>query len=520
MTCSTNSRLCAITDRSCVQWALAESGDFCFFNNVQNQMIELGGVGIRVYKMLGIQEQGSLTSDQLSGSAMSGGDAPGYSAANAFQNNAHEWHSLQVGQTAVLAGAYLGIDCGVQKLPNGRARYVHDLGAIRMHPTALIIKQSSHVPKRVTKARVERSDDGRKWYGVAIVALPDTDSAETVHFKSSVPSRYWRLKPLEFNGGPTDYWSVVALQLSEHKSPEVQQIQDLIFMENRDRDYSTSPIDVKAMYELQDQMFELLKFGGGIPSLRYTVKVNFSNIISKLGRPVVIGDIIELPTEAQYSASMKMISKFVEVTNVVWDTESVTPQWLPTTLKITCEPLLASQETRAIFGGSINNVVDKSGIFGSNADIPVPFQDLQQVTDTIIANHKMAVPERGGEQSNVVREFTDEELATADAGGYTGLHHLQPNSKAIYVEDALPPNGALYTVGEHFPETPLDGAYHRVEYTGTADGVPARLYRYSTKKGRWVYLETDRRLATNSDKPIVTEMTTNNQGLMPARFIR
>ena len=48
-------------------------------------------------------------------------------------------------------------------------------------------------------------------------------------------------------------------------------------------------------------------------------------------------------------------------------------------------------------------------------------------------------------------------------------------------------------MGDTFPLSPTDGDYHRLTYSGLAEDVPDRLYRYSLTKGRWIYLETDRR---------------------------
>jgi hypothetical protein len=42
-------------------------------------------------------------------------------------------------------------------------------------------------------------------------------------------------------------------------------------------------------------------------------------------------------------------------------------------------------------------------------------------------------------------------------------------------------------------------------YLGLSKDVPARLYRYSETKGRWIYLETDLRYKYNPAKPIMNE---------------
>ena len=55
---------------------------------------------------------------------------------------------------------------------------------IYKHITALAIKQSEDANRRVTRARIERSQDGVKWYGVSVVLLPDDDCYNTILFKN------------------------------------------------------------------------------------------------------------------------------------------------------------------------------------------------------------------------------------------------------------------------------------------------------------------------------------------------
>jgi hypothetical protein len=83
------------------------------------------------------------------------------------------------------------------------------------------------------------------------------------------------------------------------------------------------------------------------------------------------------------------------------------------------------------------------------------------------------------------------------------------NRTGLYVEDAMPQNDAPFTRGPEFPTNPKDGNYHRMEYAGLAQDVPARLYRWSGIKGRWLYLETDRRAEFNNQKATLEEYTTS-----------
>ncbi len=476
--------------------------------------LSIAGANVNVYKLLGIHEQTLLTDLTGQGTPISGGDAANYPALNAFNKLSTEWHSRQSGSALVTSG-YIGYDFGIIKMPNGRARYGVDTGVYH-EITTIKIKQSSSSTARVTKARVERSMDGNNWYGVAIINLPDNDVLNTVHFKQSAPARYWRLRPITFNGDSCGSWGVQALELIDYAFTDISNIQDKILLENRDRDYSTSPTTLKGYYELMQANSSLKQFGIELEA-NYSIKVNFNTCVALLGRPIVVGDIIELPSEQQYTTSLQAVKRYLEVTDVTWDPSSYTPGWLPLMLLVTALPALASQETQDIFG-DLASKVDSSGLFTTNDGNNTKYQDFTNIDQANLVMSLQNVPERGSEGSNTLREFEESELAAADAVGIN-LRPIGFNRTGLYVEDAMPQNGAPYTEGPDMPLSPKDGDYHRLTYVGLSQNVPARLYRFSLASNRWVYLETDRRAEYNKQKELLTEYITSPNAI-PARDIK
>lgn len=476
------------------------------------ESLSIAGAYVNVHKLLGVQEQHLLFDVTGNGNAISGGDAPGYPKENAFNKLNRTWYSKQSGSQLINMG-YIGYDFGIIKLPNNRRRYGIET-SIRFEIATIKIKQSSNANSRVTKARVERSDDSTTWYGVAIVNLPDNDSLNTIYFKNSSPNRYWRLRPITFNGGECDSWGVTALEMHEFVATDISNIQDKLFLENRDRDYNTQATLLRGYYDIVQANTDLQRFGIEVQA-SYSIKLNFNACVASLGRPIVIGDIIELPSEVQYSTDLTPVKRFLEVTDSTWDPGSYTPGWMPLMLLITAVPALASQETQDIFG-DLAGTVDSSGLFDKGT---AQWQDFTDIDQAIVAKSQADVPERGSEGSNVIREFEEDVIASADS---VGIHHLTKlgfNRIGLYVEDAIPQNAAPYTESTTFPASPNDGDYHRLIYTGLAKDVPARLYRYSVPKARWIYLETDRRQEFNGQKAILDEyMSSPNK--QPARDIR
>jgi hypothetical protein len=494
----------------CAPFQLDKNRDTAFIDGVVNENLNIGGATFNVYKLLGVHEQGKLIDCTGLGTTLTNGDLPSFPASQAFDKFITEWRSIQHGE-GVLLSSYLGYDFGSIKT-NDKSRDAYGINtSIFKHITALAIKQSDIPTRRVLRARIERSDDGKKWYGVAIVNFPDDNCLNTTLFKSSVPSRYWRIRPLDFSGvNNKDVWGVQALQLfHNYEATNEENIQDKVLLENRDRDYNTESLPLKGTYDLLDITSELTRFGIELPSLSLYMQVTLQSCVNVLGRPLIIGDIIEIPSEAQFSAEMRKVERWVEITDVAWSTEGYTPGWVPLILRIIAQPAFVSQETQDIFGDLAANIVDNEhGLVDSEDGNDLIYQDYFDVGQTITAEAKDAVPERGVETSSVIRVWEPDEIEKAKEGGIVNLETTGQIANHLYHEDAIPPNNAPYTEDNEFPNAPKHGDYHRMSYTGLSTDVPSRLFRYSTQKGRWIFLEKDRRYEMNRPPRVLQEFLT------------
>lgn len=504
--CDTNKvpGLLCPTNEPCNYWELVNSPEACIISSVIEESISIGGAIINVHKLLGVHEQDSLQDLTGLGDAISGGDMPNFPASNAFETFATEWRSRQTGRD-VTASAYIGYDFGPIKLENGRLRYgidtfiKHDIATFR-------IKQGCEKKNRATKVRIERSSDGVKWFGVGVVPLKDCDDLLTVHFNKSVPSRYWRLRPIEFAGGDDDYWSVQALQLIEHEATSITNIQDKIFMENRDRDYNEFAIRMKGSYAPVDVLANSLKFGF-MGEEQYIIEVSFAMTVAKLGRPFVIGDIIQLPSETQYTPSMQPRYKYLEIIDVAWSTNGYTPTWVPTMQRLIAKQAYASQETQDIYGKLTKNV-DSSGLWDDIDKKDAKYQDYSDVSETIEAEANTAVPQDGTDYADVPE--LSEELVEYGKEHNINLEKFSRRNRHRLGIDAMPPNGIPYTQGDAFPENPKNGDYHRQTYTHIGNSIPARLYRWSEVKKQWIFLESDWRSRIKNTNSRLEEFKTGN----------
>jgi hypothetical protein len=327
------------------------------------------------------------------------------------------------------------------------------------------------------------------WKRVDVVNLPNDSNVNFVRFRDSAPRRFWRIVPLSFSGVSTnDPWEVQSLELFDYKQTRLDDIQDQLFMENRDRDYDKKAVQIKIAYSTFDAISDLTKFGFTI-SDTYNMTTTFTTMVKALGRPLVVGDVLELPSEVQYDHNLKPIRKFLEVTDTSWAADGFTTEWKPVIFRFQASKLIVGQEHRDLFGSVLTQkyTVDDGSFFDG-----IEMLNTGDLTATEVnaAEAQMASPEKGANN----REIASGTNHFRTPGSYDGVD--------LYVEDGLPPDGQPYTEGFKLPDvaTAVDGAFFRLNYD-PALNIPSRLYQYRADKAHWLYVETDRRGQNNSLRP-------------------
>ncbi len=340
-----------------------------------------------------------------------------------------------------------------------------------------------------------------EWFRVDVVNLPNVPTAALIRIKQSSASRYWRLVPLSFAGVlSNDSWVVEKLELFDFQQTRLDDIQDTLYLENRDRDYAKASIHIKAAYQPFDATSDLSKFGFQIADI-FTFTASFATIVKALGRPIVVGDILELPSEMQYDHNLRPVRKFLEVSDVSWSSEGYTTTWKPILYKFQAQQLIPSQENRDIIGtADTQKYLIEDGKF---------FEGIEQIQTAPLtaseankADAEKAVPEKGTN----VRELASGTNINGAPGSYDGRQY--------FVEDGLPPDGAPYTTGFKLPDvgTATDGQFFRLEYD-PALNIAARLYKFSAIKNKFIFVESDRSSKTSSHRPSQLEVLNRTQNM-------
>lgn len=337
------------------------------------------------------------------------------------------------------------------------------------------------------------------WKRVGVYNLGQSINSYTMNLQTKLLAKAVRVTPTLYTG--TDSWEVEVFDVLDSPPTNINNIQDLFFQENRDRDYAKAPLRLKAQYSIGDSISDLSKFGLNILD-QYSFVVSFAVMVELLGRPVVTGDIIEVIPEMQYDHNLRPVKKFLEVTDTGWASVGYTPAWKPTLYRFQAQEALPSQETRDLFGTfDTQKYITADTILG---DMGVGHIDISPLTNTeeVIKDAAKAVPERGSDDGLTVElVHMNPPVPNPNVKGQPEPVKMKA-SAPTYVEDGLPKNGEPYGEGYKLPDptTSKDGEYFRLYYPESTK-VPPALYRFSAMKARWIRIEVDRRIEYTSAKP-------------------
>jgi len=131
-------------------------------------------------------------------------------------------------------------------------------------------------------------------------------------------------------------------------------IQDLLFLENRDRKYSSDIYTVRGIYNVQDQDFNLSQFGMFLSNDTMFLTVHMNDIIERIGRKPMSGDVVELPhMKEDYSLDESIpiaLKRYYVVEDVNRAAEGFSQTWWPHLLRLKMKSLVDSQEYKDILG--------------------------------------------------------------------------------------------------------------------------------------------------------------------------
>lgn len=268
----------------------------------------------------------------------------------------------------------------------------------------------------------------------------------------------------------------------EYLNESAKNIQDLLFLENRDRKYSPDIYTLRAIYRINDNDFDLTQFGLFLTGDTVFMVFHLNDMVETLGRKIMVGDVMELPHLKDYypldddlPAALK---RYYVVQDATKASEGFAPTWYPHLWRVKLQPLVDSQEYKDILD-KIEVDTDGDGITDTPlGDLLSNYDKLIDINDAIITRAEEDVPKSGYDTSFIY-------TAPVDNKGYPGdpLNDTPTGKVQGYLtSDALPPNGASVAAGIAFPASPTEGDFYlRLDY------LPNRLFRFNGS--RWVKIE-------------------------------
>ncbi len=166
-------------------------------------------------------------------------------------------------------------------------------------------------------------------------------------------------------------------------------IQDLLFLENRDRKYDQDLYELRGVYNVSDNDFDLTQFGLFLTNDTLYMTFHMNEMVETLGRKLMSGDVLELPHLIElYSldANSPPIPKFYTVTDGNRGGEGFSATWWPHLWRVKLEPITASQEFDDILGradeeDSMKNIFST---FAAELDIRDAIVDSAAITDPVV----------------------------------------------------------------------------------------------------------------------------------------
>ena len=283
-------------------------------------------------------------------------------------------------------------------------------------------------------------------------------------------------------------------------------IQDMLFLENRDRKYDPSIYEIRGIYNVQDVDFDMSQFGLFLQNDTLMMTIHINDSVQTLGRKIMSGDVIEFPhlkdphALNDYSVALK---RFYVVEDVNRAAEGFSQTWYPHLYRVKLKQIVDSQEFKEIL-----DLPAEEGSSQTLRDVLSTYEQEMQINNAVVQQAEADAPKSGYDTQHLYTLQVDDkgkpELVTTDINtldasqaGLLADRVNQTPERSGYdgylLGDGIAPNGEAFGHGISFPTSSIKG-----DYFLRTDFLPNRLFRYDSK--RWVKMEDAVRMTmTNTD---------------------
>ena len=288
-------------------------------------------------------------------------------------------------------------------------------------------------------------------------------------------------------------------------------MEDLLLLENRNREYEDDIYTMRGVYSTQDIDFDLSQFGLFMQNDTMFITFHYNDMIDHIGRKLMNGDVLEFPNLTDFhpldDTIPKGLPKYYVINDASFASEGFSQTWLPHLWRVKAVPLVGSQEYKDILDqfidsdGGIDGDDGTGNGSGTLADYMCQHNKNLEINDAILTQAEVEVPLSGYDVSSFYIVEYDEEGrpvdqygfpvdidgVTVDANGITvdkGLTSIVTSGLELgyLTGDGLPANGWPVTPGVSFPPGAEEG-----DHVLRLDYHPNRLFRFNGTT--WVKVE-------------------------------
>ncbi len=314
----------------------------------------------------------------------------------------------------------------------------------------------------------------------------------------------------------------------------VTNIQDLLFLENRDRKYDPEIYRIRGLYNVQNIDFNLSQFGLFIDNDTLFMTVHINDFIKYIGRKPISGDVLELPHLRDDFALGDFdvaLPRYYVIEDVGRASEGFSATWYPHLYRLKLKKITDNQQFADIMNKpatDANGDPDPSGL--TLKDLLSTFNKEIEINDQVIAQAEADAPLSGFETRQFYTLAVDPttgkpvlvtaDQASVDASSMSANVNASAQNavpvRAGYtgylLGDGYPPNGYAFGFGSQFPDAPAtDDFFLRNDF------FPNRLFRFNGTA--WAKVEDAVRMnMTNNDTRqtqktgFINNMNTNTIG--------
>ena len=279
----------------------------------------------------------------------------------------------------------------------------------------------------------------------------------------------------------------------QYNAVDETNIQDLLFLENRDRKYDADVYNTRAIYNVQDIDFDLSQFGLFLSNDTLFMTIHIKDSVETLGRKIMPGDVFELPhlvdeyAENNFSLALK---RFYVVEDINRAAEGFSQTWWPHLYRVKLKQIYDGQEFKDI----LDLPADEEAPEGDTLrDLLSTYEKEMQISQAVITEATTNTQKSGYDISNYFSLQIDNEgvveINTAtkdDIGLSTPMLPAKLGYAGYIFADSLAPNGAPFSFGVAFPENA-----ENLDYFLRTDFLPNRLFQF--KNNKWIKVHDVRR---------------------------